>query len=201
MNQQVTFLSDGGDLVRELQYHLNSQAEHLLDWFHITMRLTVIKQMIQGLENQEVKDLIMPMIESAKWYLWHGNVRKALKEIEDCHFFSKTENQTGKQIKLQQTVEEFQTHIENNAAMITNYGERYRNGETIATGFVESTVNQIIAKRFVKKNSRCGGQNVELICYCKSGSKFLTMNCWNILENGIRNLLLKLLLVRKRIKN
>jgi len=35
--------------------------------------------------------------------------------------------------------------------MITNYGERYRNGEAIATGFVESTVNQIIAKRFVKK--------------------------------------------------
>ena len=42
-------------------------------------------------------------------------------------------------------------HIENNAAMITNYGERYRNGEAIATGFVESAVNQIIAKRFVKK--------------------------------------------------
>ncbi len=35
--------------------------------------------------------------------------------------------------------------------MITNYGERYRNGEAIATGFVESAVNQIIAKRFVKK--------------------------------------------------
>ncbi len=35
--------------------------------------------------------------------------------------------------------------------MITNYGERYRNGEAIATGFVESAVNQIVAKRFVKK--------------------------------------------------
>ncbi len=35
--------------------------------------------------------------------------------------------------------------------MITNYGERYRNGEVIATGFVESAVNQIISKRFVKK--------------------------------------------------
>ena len=35
--------------------------------------------------------------------------------------------------------------------MITNYGERYRNGEAIATGFVESAVNQIISKRFVKK--------------------------------------------------
>jgi hypothetical protein len=35
MNQLVTFLSDGGDTVRELQLYLNPQAEHILDWFHI----------------------------------------------------------------------------------------------------------------------------------------------------------------------
>jgi hypothetical protein len=29
--------------------------------------------------------------------------------------------------------------------------ERYRNGERISTGFVESTVNQVISKRFCKK--------------------------------------------------
>jgi hypothetical protein len=34
MNQQITFLSDGGDTVRQLQLYLNPQAEHLLDWFH-----------------------------------------------------------------------------------------------------------------------------------------------------------------------
>jgi hypothetical protein len=32
-----------------------------------------------------------------------------------------------------------------------NYGERYRAGERISTGFVESTVNQVISKRFCKK--------------------------------------------------
>jgi hypothetical protein len=36
MNQQITFLSDGGDTVRELQLYLNPQAEHLLDWFHVS---------------------------------------------------------------------------------------------------------------------------------------------------------------------
>jgi len=39
MNQAVTFLSDGGDTVRDLQMYLNPEAEHLLDWFHISMRL------------------------------------------------------------------------------------------------------------------------------------------------------------------
>ncbi len=151
MNQQITFLSDGGETVRNLQYYLNPQSEHLLDWFHITMRLTVMRQMTLGLENTELKELILPMIESAKWYLWHGSVVRALEKIEDCWCFLNTEIPTIKELKLQKAVKEFQIYIENNHAMITNYGERYRNGEAIATGFVESAVNQIIAKRFVKK--------------------------------------------------
>jgi hypothetical protein len=35
MNQQVTFLSDGGDDVRQIQPYLNPEAEYWLDWFHI----------------------------------------------------------------------------------------------------------------------------------------------------------------------
>jgi hypothetical protein len=35
LNQQITFLSDGGDTVRDLQLYLNPHAEHLLDWFHV----------------------------------------------------------------------------------------------------------------------------------------------------------------------
>jgi hypothetical protein len=35
MNQQLTFLSDGADTVRDLQLYLSPEAEHLLDWFHL----------------------------------------------------------------------------------------------------------------------------------------------------------------------
>jgi hypothetical protein len=52
LNQQITFLSDGGDTVRELQLYLNPHAEHLLDWFHLTMRLTVLQQTAKGLPDQ-----------------------------------------------------------------------------------------------------------------------------------------------------
>jgi hypothetical protein len=43
------------------------------------------------------------------------------------------------------------TYIENNSYLIPNYGEKYRYGETITTAFVESTVNEVVAKRMVKK--------------------------------------------------
>ena len=44
---------------------------------------------------------------------------------------------------------EFETYIRNNEEFIPNFGERYR--RTISTAFVESTVNQVISKRMVKK--------------------------------------------------
>ena len=46
---------------------------------------------------------------------------------------------------------ELRTYIGNNRHVIPNYGERYHNGEAIATGFVESTVNEVVSKRFCKK--------------------------------------------------
>ncbi|MEA2958793.1 MAG: hypothetical protein QOJ58_4328 [Alphaproteobacteria bacterium] len=42
-------------------------------------------------------------------------------------------------------------YVQNNRVYIPNYGERYRHNETISTGFVESIVNQVVSKRFVKK--------------------------------------------------
>ena len=54
MNQLVTFLSDGGDTVRELQLYLNPQAEHILDWFHVAMRVTMLRQLALGLPGKPV---------------------------------------------------------------------------------------------------------------------------------------------------
>ena len=154
MNQQITFLSDGGDTVRELQLYLNPQAEHLLDWFHITMRLTVMNQMAKGLgsEESESRASALKHLESIKWYLWHGNVFKALRRIDHLETDLEGEVITGESSeKLRVTLQEFQTYIENNQQWIPNYGELWRAGETISTAFVESAVNQVLSKRFVKK--------------------------------------------------
>jgi hypothetical protein len=52
---------------------------------------------------------------------------------------------------LLRAVEEFQTSIINNQSFSPNYGERYHAAERIRTGFVESTVNQMISKLFCKQ--------------------------------------------------
>jgi hypothetical protein len=54
MNQRVEFLTDGGDTVRELPLYVCPESEHWLDWFHVTMRLTVMGQMAKGLALEQV---------------------------------------------------------------------------------------------------------------------------------------------------
>jgi hypothetical protein len=60
------------------------------------------------------------------------------------------ENPANKK-KLQKAVKELHSYILANRAFILNYGDRYRHNETISTAFVESTVNYVVSKRFVKK--------------------------------------------------
>ena len=51
-NQQVVFMSDGGEDVRQVREYLHPNGEHLLDWFHITMRLTVLQQQVKTLQAE-----------------------------------------------------------------------------------------------------------------------------------------------------
>jgi hypothetical protein len=48
MNHNITFLSDGDDTLRKLQWEMSPKATHLLDWFHLTMKLTVLDQFGKG---------------------------------------------------------------------------------------------------------------------------------------------------------
>jgi len=163
MNQQIVFLSDGGDTVRDLQTYLSPESEYLLDWFHITMRLTVMGQMVKGMTTElkpnnkhpETATVLVNLekhVESAKWNLWHGNVFHALQRIDDLDDdLEMLEENPANKKKLLKAVKEFRSYIEANLAFIPNYSDRYRHDETITTAFVESTVNYVVSKRFVKK--------------------------------------------------
>jgi hypothetical protein len=94
-NQQVVFLTDGGEDIRDLPRYLNPQAEHYLDWFHITMRLTVLRQMTRSLPPRAAgaddddapwipdPDQADQDLERVKHFLWHGNTFRAMQILED----------------------------------------------------------------------------------------------------------------------
>jgi hypothetical protein len=48
MNQDLVFLTDGGDNLHALVDGFSPCTEHYLDWFHVTMPLTVLGQYAKG---------------------------------------------------------------------------------------------------------------------------------------------------------
>jgi hypothetical protein len=153
-NQQVVFMSDGGEDVRQVQAYLHPNSEHLIDWFHITMRLTVLQQQAKALQADRPDDgsAASKQIESIKHLLWDGNVDEALDRIDNLFMaLDLISRQSAPADKLAAGLWDLRTYIGNNRGSIPNYGERYRQGETISTAFVESTINQVVSRRFVKK--------------------------------------------------
>src|SRR5260370_23765799 len=155
-NQQVVFMSDGGEDVRRVQTYLHPGSEHWIDWFHITMRITVLQQQTKSLQGEvnRAEEAVewSKRINSVKHLLWHGNVAEALDRMGDLLLdMDLIRAHSAAAEKLAAGMTEFETYIRNNREFIPNFGERYRQGERISTAFVESTINQVVSRRFVKK--------------------------------------------------
>ena len=60
---------------------------------------------------------------------------------------------------------ELRTYVKNNRHLIPNYGERYRNREPIATGFVEATVNKVVSRRLCKRQQMAWSKEGAICCY------------------------------------
>jgi len=71
-------MTDGGENVRRVQEYLHPFSEHLIEWFHIAMRLTVLQQQTKALLEERPKTGadVSKQLESVKHLLWHGNTEK-----------------------------------------------------------------------------------------------------------------------------
>lgn len=153
-NQDLTFLTDGGDEIKALTELISPCGEHVLDWFHIAMRLTVLGQYAKGVAQVDDAEgaRLLDDLGRLKWRLWHGDIHRALEETHDLE-----DDVDGLELaypnlgRFKRAMHEFAVYIAENAGSIINYGERFRSGERISTAFVEATVNTVIGKRFAKK--------------------------------------------------
>jgi hypothetical protein len=77
-------LTDGGEEVRALTELVTPGSEHVLDWFHITMRVTVLEQYARGVAHHDeaAGARLLTEVERSKWLLWHGNQHRAQEAIE-----------------------------------------------------------------------------------------------------------------------
>jgi hypothetical protein len=88
--------------------------------------------------------------------------------------------------KVANGVTEFEIYIKNNSEFIPNLGDRWRQGERISTAFVESTINQVVSRRFVKKQQMQWSLKARISCF-RHGPRSSTMNSMPHSDSGIRS--------------
>jgi hypothetical protein len=115
------------------------------------MRLTVLQQQIKALQAERPDEgaSSSKQIESIKHLLWHGNVDEALDRVNSLFMdLDLISRHSAPADKLAVGIADLRTYTRNSRGSIPNYGERYRQGETISTAYVESTINQVVSRRF-----------------------------------------------------
>ncbi len=152
MNSDVTFLTNGADDVRGLPADLHPNADHILDWFHIAMKVTNLKQIAKGIAVEEQVNETLNSLDGVRHRLWHGYVNRAVDAInallETCDHASAVDDAF---CRLHRKLSDFRTYIQNNRDFIPQYADRQQYGEHFSTAFAESAVNEIVSKRMVKK--------------------------------------------------
>ena len=152
----ITVLTDGDAGLRAIHQQIAPHADHILDWFHISMRFKNLEQLAKGIiaiADGGVRSHALAEIDRAKWRLWNGFTERGIVGLIDLGQWAEAScfGHIPSLKKLAHMLLETIRYLELNADSMPDYGKRYRAGKRISTGFVESAVNEIIAKRMVKK--------------------------------------------------
>jgi hypothetical protein len=153
---RVTVLCDGDAGLRAIQRAVAPEADPVLDWFHIAMRWQHVHQLATGAmhhgQNAEARTWLLDGIERTKWALWNGRLMKTLRHLSDLRVWTWNARADPSWLEhLRTHLSELTYYLDANAHSLPNYGARYRAGQPISTAFAESAVNQIIAKRMIKR--------------------------------------------------
>src|SRR5690242_17542629 len=150
----ATVLCDGDAGLWRLQHEVLPGATVVLDWWHAAVRFEHALQAARGLGAADASlayDAVRTL-ERAKWCLWHGRwtgCRCKLAAL--CRWTKRKPVRDVVGIgRLQRHVSDLLGYLERNRDALVPYAARRRRGEPISTAFVESAVNEIVAKRMTK---------------------------------------------------
>ena len=151
----ATVLSDGDAGLWRLQREALPNATIVLDWWHVAVRFEHALQTARGLgaADANLATEAVRGLERAKWRLWHGRWLGCQRKVAALCRWTQRTNLCGVagMGRLEHHASELLGYLERNQGALVHYAARRRNGEPISTAFVESSVNEIIAKRMNKK--------------------------------------------------
>ncbi len=161
--EAVTAISDGDPALPALvRSATGGPVEPILDWFHLSMHVHHVEQVMCGLCALEPPplaplDLAQIDVERLRHLLWNGHPEKACEALGRIVSWAKDAimlAEPGVEEKARRLVarcKELRSYVENNDGALIDYGQRYRAGKPISTSRAEGTVNQLVSARMNKR--------------------------------------------------
>jgi hypothetical protein len=152
----ATVLCDGDAGLWRLQREALPGATIVLDWWHAAVRFEHVLQAARGLgagtADASLAHDTVRNLERAKWCLWHGRWTGCRRKLAALRRWTKRKpiREVASIGRLQRHVSDLLGYLERNRDALVPYAARRRRGEPISTAFVESAVNEIVAKRMNK---------------------------------------------------
>ena len=156
----VTILSDGADGPRALGEAASvGPTHHVLDWFHLSMRIQHVAQTVKGWpddtadDRQEGARLADVVDQHIRWRLWNGQVERALDLIGDTigPLEAAANDATSPFAvpagKVAAVLRGLETYVAGQSDIIIDYATARRCGQPISTATTESTVQWLLHRR------------------------------------------------------
>ena len=128
--------------------------QRLLDWFHISMRVRYLEQIIRGLlprseTEQYTKKALQTYVNKLRWCFWHANAVKAEQRMRQisllCRIVVPQTLRFARSLEqLDYRLGELFAYLESNYGSTIAYGKHYREHKPISTAMAESAVNQVV---------------------------------------------------------
>lgn len=158
---KVTVISDGEPALPNLiRRAVRGPVTHILDWWHISMRVKHIENAVRGL--LQLKGFSgLPLhfetpADKLRWYLWHGKVMTAatiLKVLQiDCdrlHPESRESREAAKRVRAR--CQDLYSYLAHNFDALVDYGHRHWNGLAVSSSRAEGCVDDIGNTRMGKR--------------------------------------------------
>ena len=159
----VTVISDGEPALLNLVRAAGGEpVRHILDWWHLSMRVRHIEQALAGIfalrpTYQAGLDYISVDVERLRHLIWNGYAAEAGQALWALsHLASEAVHLNGEHFgpavrRFLLHCQELRTYLANNEGSLIDYGTRYRAGRPISSSRAEGSVAEIANARIAKR--------------------------------------------------
>src|SRR3954449_7253519 len=158
----LTAFTDGCPGLRRILADAGVTAPPMLDWFHLAMRLSHLKQVAGVLSDEDpargaAKAIVITEVERLRWRIWNGKAKDAQISIDRIRavmpqFQGEPDGRrsVAPSRQLWTALHALDGYLTGQSAHLVDYAERHRAGLRVGTALTEGTANFLVNRRMAK---------------------------------------------------